>query len=345
MIAGHCFSELLIKQKGNNSLPAIPRHRMDIKVKKRLFLAILFSVCFMVILLMKVDWRHFSLIAARIEKKYILSSICMFFISSFIRTLRFHKLDHTGSKISHWWNMNALYNIVTATLPGGAGEAATVYILKRASMFDILGAFRILLLARLQDLFALSSLFFISACLINRGTSYRETAIWISGILSLTALIAFLPPSEQFVLKLLKRLPGQNKLVLRVCEKLSELLAISVEQRNRKSYSITLFQSIMMMMTGIISVHFLLKSFGVDFTYVQSAYCYGVYMIFQMVPVQGIAGIGTKAAWWALALKTTGYHATDAIALGFILHGTAYVFVAILGLTAVLLRFTSRKTD
>jgi hypothetical protein len=317
---------------------------MDIKVKKRLLLATLFSVCFMVFLLMKVDWSHFSLIAGRLEKKYILSSFCAFFFSSFIRTLRFQKLDHTGNKILQWWNINALYSVVTATLPGGAGEAATAYILKRASMFDILGAFRILLLSRLQDIFAISFLFFISACFISRGESYRDMAIWISGVLSLISLIAFLPPSEQFVLKLLKKLPGQNKIVLGVCEKLSELLAISVEQRSRKSYSITLFQSVVMIMAGIISIHLLLKSFGVDFTYVQSAYCYGVFMIFQVVPVQGIAGIGTKAAWWALALNAAGYHATDTIALGFFLHGTAYVFIAILGLSALLVRFVSRKT-
>ncbi|RJQ56245.1 MAG: UPF0104 family protein [Nitrospiraceae bacterium] len=318
---------------------------MDLKVKKRLLLAILFSVCFMVVLLMKVDWRHFSLIAGRLEKKYILSSIFMFFFANFIRTLRFHKLDHTGNKILHWWNINALYNIVTATLPGGAGEAATAYILKRTSMFNILGAFRILLLSRLQDLFALAFLFFISAFFISRGALYRETAIWISGILSLMSLIAFLPPSEKFVLKLLKKLPGQNKLVLRLYEKLSELVIISEEQRSRKSYSITLFQSLVMMTAGIISIHLLLKSFGVDFTYIQSAYCYGVYMIFQVVPVQGIAGIGTKAAWWALALNTAGYRAADAIALGFILYGTLYVFIAVLGLSALLARFINRKSS
>lgn len=316
---------------------------MDLKVKKHLLLAILFSAGFMIVLLMKVDWGHFSQIAGRLEKKYILSSIPIFFLANFIRTLRFHKLDHTGNNILQWWNINALYNIVTATLPSGAGEAATAYILKRFSMFDILSAFRILLLARLQDLFALASLFFVAACFMDKATSYRETAIWISGILSLISLIAFLPQSEQFVLKLLRRLPGQNKLVLRLCEKLSALIIISEEQRSKRSYSTTLIQSVVMMITGVISMHLLFKSFRVDFTYVQSVYCYGVYMIFQMVPVQGIAGIGTKAAWWMLALNTAGYRATDAIALGFILHGTLYLFISMLGLSAVIIWFIRKK--
>jgi hypothetical protein len=316
---------------------------MNIKVKKRLLLAIFISVCFMVILLMKVDWEHFSLIAKRLKIKYILSSFCMFSFGNFIRTLRFRKLDHTSNKLLRWWNINALYNVVTATLPGGAGDAATAYILKRSSMFDILGAFRILLLSRLQDLFAISSLFFISACLISGGASYRDTAIWISGILSLISLIAFLPPGERFVLKLLKGLPGQNRLVRRVGEKLSELLIISEEQRSRKSSSITLFQSIVMTTAGILSVHLLLKSMGVDFLYVQSAYCYGVYMIFKIIPVQGIAGIGTQAAWWTLSLNIAGFHDPNAIALGFILYGVFYFFIAFWGLASLLFWLKGRE--
>lgn len=299
----------------------------------------------MVFLLMKLDWRHFSEIAGRLEKKYILISICLFFLANFIRALRFHRLDHTGNTIFHWWNINALYNVVSATLPGGAGEAVTAYLLKRISTFNILGAFRILLLSRLQDLFALASLFFMSALFIGGNALYRQTAVWISGILSLTSLIAFLPASEKLLLGLLKKLPLQIKIVRKVCEKLSELIVASEEQRSKKSYRITLFQSVVMMMTGIMYVHLLLRSFGVEFTYVQSTYCYGVYMIFQIIPVQGIAGIGTKAAWWALALNVAGYGAADAIALGFILYGTMYIFISILGLSGLLGRLMERKTS
>jgi hypothetical protein len=309
---------------------------MNIKIKKRLMLAIFVSVCFMVILLMKVDWEHFLQIAERLKKKYILSSFCMFSFGNFVRTLRFRKLDHTRNRVLRWWNINALYNVVTATLPGGAGDATTAYILKRSSMFDILGAFRILLLSRLQDLFAISSLFFVSACFIGGGVSYRNTAVWISGVMSLVSLIAFLPPGEQFVLNLLKRIPGQNKWIRKAYEKLTELLIISEEQRSGKSTSVILFQSIVMATSGILSVHLLLKSMGVDFSYVQSAYCYGAYMIFKIIPVQGIAGIGTQAAWWTLSLKIAGFHDANAIAVGFVLYGVFYLFIAFWGLVSLL---------
>jgi hypothetical protein len=93
---------------------------------------------------------------------------------------------------------------------------------------------------------------------------------------------------------------------------------------------------------AVILMHLILRSFGIDFTLSQSAYCFGVYAIFQIVPVQGIAGIGTQAAWFALALNAAGYRADDAIALGFVLHGTFYVFISSLGLFSLFVWFKGR---
>jgi uncharacterized protein (TIRG00374 family) len=234
-------------------------------------------------------------------------------------------------RLIHWWNINAFYNLITATLPGGAGEAASAYVLKRFSKFNLLGALRILLLSRLMDLFALSMLFFIAALLMSSATPYREAAIWMSGALFLISSFALMRSSEQFVMKLMRRFPGQGKLVRRICEKLSEMARIAEEQRNNKSFVIALMQSVLMMIAGVISIHLTLRAFGVDFSLIQSVYCFGIYAIFQTVPVQGIAGIGTQAAWWTLALNAAGYHATDTIAIGFVLHGTMYLFITFLG--------------
>jgi hypothetical protein len=318
---------------------------MDIKVKKRLLWAILFSVCFMVILLLRVEWKHFSLIAGRLDIKDILTALSVFSLGNLVRAYRFKQIDHTDNKLTHWWNINAFYNFLTATLPGGTGEAATAYVLKRFSDFNLLSAFRILLLSRFMDIFAISLLFFSSALVVSGGILYREAAIWLSGALFLFSVIALIPASEQLILKCLQKLPGHIAFIKKICERLNELLEISKEQHGVSHFFITLIQSVLTVVGGISALYFLLSSFGIDFTLIQSAYCYGVYAVFQIVPVQGIAGIGTQAAWWALALNVAGYRATDAIALGFILHGTFYVFIAVLGLSALLVRLISRKTN
>jgi len=309
---------------------------MNIQTKKKLLWAVLFSIAFTGILLYRVEWDHFSLIVGRLDMQTLFAAYCVYLLSNLVRAFRFYKLDHMDKKMAHWWYISAFYNFITATLPGGSGEASTAYILKRFSEYNILGALRILLFSRLMDAFALSVLFFITALFMSSDTSYREAAIWISGALFFISTVTLLPSSEQFVMRLLGRLPERYKLVKLIKEKLSEVITISEEQRSNNTFGISLFQSLVMWAGGIVLLHLVLRSLGVDFTIIQSAYCFGVYAVFQIIPIQGIAGIGTQAAWWTLALKVTGYDDPDIIALGFVLYGIYYIFVAAMGLLSLL---------
>ena len=316
---------------------------MNIKAKKKLLWAILFSIGFTGFLLLKVDWVHFHSIADKLNIKVLIIAYCVYLLSNLVRTFRFYKLDHINQKLAHWWYISAFYNFITATLPGGSGEASTAYILKRFSKYNILGALRILLISRLMDLFALSALFFMTALMMNSNTSYREAAVWLSGTLFIISSVTLLRSSERFIMRLFQKVPWHSTLMNRLSEKLSELIKISEEQRSNRSFFITLFQSVLMWFGGIILLHLILKSLGIDFPFIQSAYCFGVYAIFQIVPVQGIAGIGTQAAWWALALSVAGYDAPDKIALGFVLHAIYYIFVSLMGLFSMLFWITGTR--
>lgn len=317
-------------------LPALSFLRKDSQMKKKILLALLFSMVFVWLLLSRIEVGQFSRIAGRLDITGFITACFIFTLANVIRALRFDKLDHTGRKPVHWWNITAFYNVVTATLPGGAGEAATAYVIKRFSDFDLLAALRILLLSRLMDLFAMALLFFIAALCISSVAPYREAAILISGILLLLSLLALLRSTEEIILKLIRKFPGKGPFKERLYEKLSALKEVSEEQRKNNSFAMTLFLSVVMMTVGSVSIHLLLRSFGIDFNLLQSVYCYGIYMIFQIVPVQGVAGIGTQAAWWALALHAAGYDAPDAVATGFVLHGAFYALILFIGFLSLL---------
>lgn len=315
---------------------------MDTRSKKRLVWAILFSVVFTAVLLYRVEWDHFSSIVGRLDLKGIAAAYGVFLLGNVVRAFRFCKLDHTDNRLKHWWYISAFYNFLTATLPGGAGEAATAYVLKKFSRFNLFSALRMLLLSRVLDIFALSILFFISSVLVDKGTSYRDAAMWLSGGLFFVSSVMLLRSSERFIMRLLQKLPRNGKFMQKVSEKLSDLIELSEEQRRNNTFGVALFQSVLMWIGALILMHLVLRAFGIDFTLVQSAYCFGVYAVFQIVPVQGIAGIGTQAAWFALALNVAGYKPHDAIALGFVLHGTFYLFIASLGLLSMLLWMAGR---
>ena len=318
---------------------------MDIRVKKRLLWASLLSAFIMALLLLKVDWSHFSLIAGRIDILYFFLAFFLYFLANLMRSIRFCKIDHAGNKLSHWWSMNQIYNLVTATLPGVSGEAFTAYLLKRFSTFNMLSALRILFLSRLMDLTAYSAVLLFSAVLISGSTSYRKEAILISGFLFIASMIAAHPTVERFMIKLLQKISFNNRLINRACEKLEEVAVITESRFSASFFGITMIQSMLMIFFAALSAHYMLHSFGTGFTLLQSFYCFGVYALFQMVPIHGIAGIGTQAAWWTLALTVAGYKTSDVIAMGIFLYGTFYMIIAVLGLAAFAVWMMIREKD
>lgn len=290
----------------------------------------------MALLLFKVDWTHFSLIAGRIVVKDIIFAFILLLAANFIRALRFYKIDHHGNKLGHWWVVNQVYNLMTATLPGGAGEAATVYLLKKFSAFNIVSAFRILFLTRLMDLTGLSALLLFAALQMGRATPYREVALWTSAVVSIMTIIITHPKSERSIVRLIEKIPVKGRLLDKVCGRFKEIAEISEKRISGVFFGMTILQSVIMIFIAALSVHFVLISFGTGFSYTQSFYCFAVYALFQIIPVQGIAGIGTQAAWWSIALTIAGYKGPDAIAMGILLHGTFYLFIVLMGLSVLL---------
>ncbi len=309
---------------------------MDIKIKKKLLVATLISSALMVFLLFQVDWEHFYLIVDRVDIVYFITSFLLFILANFIRSIRFHHIDHTGTKLSSWWVVNHVYSFTTATLPGGAGEPATAYLLKRFSNYNMFSALRILILTRFMDLAGYSALLLCTAIIITDTTPYREVALWLSVALFIISIIVVHPVSEGIVIRVLKRFSDKGRMMTRICERLEEVAAISEKRFSGAFFGMTMVQTVLMIAGAALAVHFMLLSFGTEFMLIQSLYCFSVYTLFQMVPVQGIAGIGTQAAWWTLALTVSGYSAPDAVALGIVLHATFYVIIAILGIAAVL---------
>lgn len=318
---------------------------MDNKIKKRLLWAGFWSIVIMAVLLIKVDWEQFSAVVERITFINLLYSFLLLLLANFIRTLRFRKMDHLNDKLSQWWIMNQIYNFMTATLPGGAGEIVTVYLLNKFSSFNILIALRMLLLSRLMDLAGLAIVLCIAAYHMKEITPYRGIVIWVSGAVFLAAIIFTHPKTERMLLKLLEKFSIKGRFMNKVFEKLEELSNVSEEALKNGIFKVVIAQSVLLILFAALSVHFVLVSFGTGFQLVQSFYCFGIYALFQIVPVQGLAGIGTQAAWWSISLKISGYDSPDIIAMGILLHATFYILIAVMGLTGMLIVPIAKKSS
>jgi hypothetical protein len=307
------------------------------------FWAVFIAAIFTALLLYIVDWRHFSSLADRIVIEDLIIAFGLLLLSNVIRSFRFCTLDHVWRKLPPWLVINNLYNFMTATLPGGIGDVATAYFLKRYSEFNILSAFRILLLSRIMDLAGMSALLLLVAIQVGDHAQYRATSIWISGALVLITILSLIPAVQQWVLEFMQKLPGQSRVMKKAHEKIRELTIISREYYSRNTFRISLFQTMLSIIATALSMHYILRSFEVGFTPLQSFFCVSAYAIFQMIPIQGIAGIGTQPVRWVAALKMAGYKGPDSVALSIFLHGTFYVFIAIIGLSTLLVWGMTRK--
>jgi uncharacterized protein (TIRG00374 family) len=278
-----------------------------------------------------------------LDIRFLVIAFAFFAFANYARAFRFCSLDHTGNRILFWWNINQFYNFINATLPGGAGEAATAYVLRRYSGFNTYRALKILVQTRLYDLASVSSIFFLAAFLISDITPYRSTSLLSSVVLCFLSLLALIPAVERFFIRTMQNIPGRVAIINRLTEKVGRLAEFSEGHRKNSSVAVTMVQSLLVNGGIAVSVYFALAAFGISFTPVQGLYCFGVFTIFKMVPIQGIAGLGTQAAWWSLGLSLAGYNGPELIATGFIMYGTYYMFIGALGLPSMVMWLMNRK--
>jgi O-antigen/teichoic acid export membrane protein len=123
-----------------------------------------------------------------------------------------------------------------------------------------------------MDLAGVSGFVFFVAVLIDGNVYYREKMIWVSTILLSIAIVAMLPSTERFLLKLINKLSDKNRFIRLMQDKLGVLKEINEEREMRKRFWTTLFHSILITVAIAVSVHFVLLSFRTDFTLIQMWY-------------------------------------------------------------------------
>ncbi len=306
---------------------------MKSSYRRRLFLSILISIIFIVPIVRALNFNSLEEIVRRANVWYLLAGFCSLALANVIRTYRFRELDHSHAGLVQWWIMNSVYNASTATLPGGAGEAVTAFLIKKAFRLNLATSLRILVVARIMDLGCISVLLFLSSLAVTG--LHRELARWLSLLFFSVSVILVVPASERFFLGMLQRLFASEGKAVSLVRRQIDNIAEAAEARGNRQPHTALLQSVGIWVGASFCLYFLLMGFGVEFTILQSIYCFGIYALFQLVPVQGFAGIGTQAAWWIMALTASGYQNGDAASIGIVLHGTFYMFIGTIALLTI----------
>jgi len=263
-------------------------------------------------------------------------------LAGFVRALRLRLLLSSAIGVGQAYAFHQIYNVVTAMVPTGLGEAASAWLLRRTLRVPLHLGLVALLVGRFLDLFVLLCLFL--AVVLGGATrlaSGLEALIPAAAGIALVMLVlgAGHVASRGRLAALLERWATQVRPDgrLRILARRGlRVLAESLHLLPRGGQAALLV--LLTLVTQLVSLgalHALLEGAHLELGYAAAIVCFVVYILLRMLPIQGVGGIGTTAAWWALALRALGIAPDESVTVGAVLYVAFTVLLVFLCLTAL----------
>jgi hypothetical protein len=269
-------------------------------------------------------------------------------LSGAFRARRLQKLLPPGPTLRQSYALHQIHNLVTAVAPPGAGELAAAWLIRRVAGLSLPATATALLLGRALDLGALLALFV--AVLATRqvelvagapalGTAAAALAFGLTALGA--AHVAFPERLPGWLDALARRIESSARPRAAVQRALaSGAAALRALPRGAGVISLLLL-TLATQLTSLRALEVLLDGAGVPATLAYATAAFVVYVLLRLLPVQGIAGVGTSAAWWAVALGLLGVQAEEAAAVGALLYVAFLAILVLLCLTALPLAWGS----
>lgn len=262
--------------------------------------------------------------------RFLLLGFLAVLAANLVRSLRFHYLLRCQGSFWGLFACNNLYNLTTATFPGGLGEIFSVFIFQRYNSLNTGTAFSLIVLSRLFDL--------LSLCLILL-VALRHCSCSLARLLFLAALglaipsfLLLIPPVSRSLVALLNRLLPGHALFERPKAFLTQVEGALSCVRHTRQWLFLLFLSLVVMVLNILSLEMLVEAMGQRLSFSASAVTFGIYAVLQLLPVHGLGGVGTQEAWWTLGLTSVGLAREVAVPGSFFLHGMFYLYILLIAL-------------
>lgn len=279
----------------------------------------------------------------------LLAAAAWLALAGVVRALRLRILLARPLGLGETYAFNQIYNVVTATVPAGVGEAASAWLLRRALHVPLHAGLVALFVGRFLDLLVLLALFLgvLAAGVVPVEASGGLILLAAAMLGALLALGLAHLASRGRLARVLERWslthPGHAApwLLLR---RLAGLLAESLRMvpAGRRA-AIVVLLTLATQLPSLAALHTLLDGARQPLPYTAAIVCFVIYLLLRMLPLQGIAGIGTTAAWWAIALTMLGVPGSEATVVGAVLYVAFYVVLLLLCVTCLpLLAFPRR---
>ena len=214
------------------------------------------------------------------------------------RGLRFRQLLRDEANWQRTVGLGWLYSAACSVLPGGIGEVS-LPLIYRSAPGGPAHATAAMAVARVQDLLSWLVILVIAGFAVSNLPKDSMALLGISLVVTaLGTLMVFVPPARRFLFRLAGVIPWPklHRFLAQIDERLGGMVY------NVPSWVVTFGLRLL----SILSYYLALRAFGAPVTFAEASVGGALAALLLVLPVQGVAGLGTVEVWWIMILRLFG---------------------------------------
>ena len=315
------------------------------KRNQGLIMAVVITIVLLYLTLSQIKPAEIVNTLKSIEPTYLIIGFLTYIFCNILRAARFYILLNKRIKIRSLFNIVCVYNMVNNMAPMRAGELSYIYMLKKLHNKNAAIGASTLIVARILDFAAICSLFLVSSWIAAKQLEGLRLAAILTSLLIIACfllLIVLLHCRDNFLYPftccLDKMGLGKDARINYVILKLREMIQAMESMRNIKTTTFALITSFLIWMANFSVVFLVIRGMHFDIPLHIVIMGSTFTVLSTLLPIYGIAGLGTSQGLWTVIFVPLGIPLNDAIISAFgyyIIQMAFYLTLGIYGLISI----------
>ena len=314
----------------------------------RLSLSTVLTVGLLWLLVATTDFEVADLTGRAIRPGFLVLALFAYLGVQVTRALRFARIHQElrGAPFSRWLQVTVIHGALNQVLPFRSGEVSYPVLMRRIHRTTLGRSVLVLLVARIFDLLAvfLFCLAFVPVVGSQLGVSAGLAAgVCAAVVVGCLVALAALRPAIRLLYGVLKR-NARGPLGERMRDRVARLVAEAAMFQDTTHF-FAVFSLSAAMWTGLFVVFYgLLNGFGFPIDLPSTVVGSIGAVLTNVLPVNGIANVGTLEAGWTLGLVLVGFARDEALAAGIWAHVGVMALALLTGLAGYVSLVAGRAT-
>lgn len=315
------------------------------KRNQGLIMAVVITIVLLYLILSQIKPVDIVNTLKSIDPFYLVISFFVYISCNIFRAARFYVLLNKRIKIHSLFNIVCVYNMVNNMAPMRAGELSYIYMLKKLHNKNTAIGVSTLIVARILDFAVICSLFLVSSWIAAEQLEGLRIATILTSLLIIACfllLMMLLHCRENFLYPITCTLDklglSKDTRIKYIILKLREMIRAMEDMRNFKTAIFALITSFFIWIANFSVVFLVIKGMHFDIPLHIVIMGSTFIVLSTLLPIYGIAGLGTNQALWTLVFVPLGIPLDDAIISAFgyyIIQMVFYLTLGIYGLISI----------